>query len=38
VHLRRRGVDTAPSLAWRCDSVQGATEPREVSPPDAVVR
>lgn len=38
VHLRRRGDDTAPSLAWRRDSVSGATEPREITPPDAVVR
>jgi len=38
VHLRRRGVDVAPSIAWRQDSVDGATEPREVTPPDVVVR
>jgi hypothetical protein len=36
--LRRRGEETAPSLAWRQDSVKGKTEPREVTPPDSVVR
>ena len=38
IHLRRRGVDVAPSIAWRQDSVDGATEPREVEPPEVVVR
>ncbi len=38
VHLRRRGVDTAPSLAFRMDSVSGATEPYAVEPPEVVVR
>jgi hypothetical protein len=38
VHLRRRGVDAAPSLAFRIDSVSGATAPHEVEPPEVVVR
>ena len=38
VHLRRRGVDMAPSIAYRQDSVSGGTEPREVAPPEVVVR
>jgi len=38
VHLRRRGVDVAPSIAYRQDSVAGATDPREVEPPAVVVR
>jgi hypothetical protein len=38
VHLRRRGVDVAPSIAYRQDSMAGATEPREVAPPEVVVR
>ena len=38
VHLRRRGVDAAPSLAFRIDSVSGATRPHEVEPPEVVVR
>ena len=38
VQLRHRGVDTAPSMAFRIDSVKGATEPHPVEPPDAVVR
>jgi hypothetical protein len=38
VHLRRRGVDTAPSLAFKIDSVSGATAPYAVEPPEAVVR
>ena len=38
VHLRRRGVDVAPSIAYRQDSVAGETEPREVAPPEVVVR
>jgi hypothetical protein len=38
VHLRRRGVDLAPSIAYRQDSVSGRTEPRAVAPPEVVVR
>jgi hypothetical protein len=38
VHLRRRGGDIAPSIAYRQDSVAGGTEPREVAPPEVVVR
>lgn len=38
VHLRKRGVDTAPSLAFRIKSVKGATAPHVVAPPEAVVR
>jgi hypothetical protein len=38
VHLRRRGVDSAPTMAFRIDSVSGATNPHEVAPPEAVVR
>jgi hypothetical protein len=38
VHLRKRGVDTAPSLAFRIDSVSGATAPHTVTPPEVVVR
>ena len=38
VHLRRRGVDTAPSLAFRIDSVSGATAPHVAEPPEVVVR
>jgi hypothetical protein len=38
VHLRRRGVDVAPSIAYRQDSASGGTEPREVEPPEVVVR
>jgi hypothetical protein len=38
VHLRRRGVDAAPSLAYRIDSVAEDTEPHEVEPPEVVVR
>jgi hypothetical protein len=38
VHLRKRGVDVRPSLAFRTDSVSGATEPHEVEPPEVVVR
>jgi hypothetical protein len=38
VHLRRRGVDLAPSLAFRIESVSGDTEPIEVEPPAEVVR
>jgi hypothetical protein len=38
VHLRQRGVDTAPSLAFRIDSVSEATVPHAVEPPEVVVR
>lgn len=38
VHLRRRGVDTAPSIAFRMDSVSGKTAPHPVEPPEVVVR
>lgn len=38
VHLRRRGVDAAPSLAFRIDSVSGAAAAHEVEPPEVVVR
>lgn len=38
IHLRRRGVDVAPTLAFRQDSVRDATEPHAVAPPTEVVR
>jgi len=38
VHLRRRGVDAAPSLAFKIDSVSGATEPYGIEPVEVVVR
>jgi hypothetical protein len=38
VHLRRRGVDAAPSLAYRIDSVAEGAEPQEIEPPEVVVR
>lgn len=38
IHLRRRGVDLAPSLAFRQDSVTNGTVPRAVDPPEVVVR
>lgn len=38
VHLRRRGVDAAPSLAFKVDSVAGDTVPHEIEPPEVVVR
>ena len=38
VHLRRRGVDMAPSLAFRIESFSGETDPIEVDPPAEVVR
>jgi hypothetical protein len=37
-HLRRRGVDVRPSLAFRIDSVAGVTEPHAITPPEVVVR
>ncbi len=38
VHLRRRGTDAAPSLAFKVDSVSGGTEPYAIEPPEVVVR
>jgi len=38
IHLRRRGVDLTPSLAFRQDSVADGTEPHAVAPPEVVVR
>lgn len=38
IHLRRRGTDVAPSVAYRQDSVKASSEPRSVVPPEAVVR
>ncbi|MFO7548111.1 MAG: hypothetical protein R6X29_04460 [Acidimicrobiia bacterium] len=38
VYLRRRGVDAAPSLAYKIDSVAEGTEPHEIEPPEVVVR
>jgi hypothetical protein len=38
VHLRHRGTESAPSLAFRIDSVSGATSPHAVEPPEVVVR
>lgn len=38
VHLRKRGVDVRPSLAFKVDSVTNATEPYAVEPPEVVVR
>ena len=38
VHLRRRGTDPAPSLAFKVDSVSGGTEPYAITPPEVVVR
>jgi hypothetical protein len=38
VHLRHRGTESAPSLAFRIDSVSGATPPHAVEPPEVVVR
>lgn len=38
VHLRRRGEDTSPSLAWRMDSVTLLSAPYAVDPPESVVR
>ncbi len=38
VHLRHRGVDVRPSVAFRIDSVAGATEAHAVEPPEVVVR
>ncbi len=38
VHLRRRGVDVRPSVAFKIDSSSGATEPHAIDPPEVVVR
>jgi hypothetical protein len=38
VHLRERGVDVAPSIAFRTDSVTQVSEPYEITPPEVVVR
>ena len=38
VHLRRRGTETAPSIAYRIDSIAGRTAPYGVEPPEVVVR
>jgi hypothetical protein len=38
VHLRRRWVDTAPSLAFKVDSVSGDAAPYAIAPPEVVVR
>jgi hypothetical protein len=38
IHLRKRGVDVRPSIAYRQDSVADATEPYAVEPPEVVVR
>jgi len=38
IHLRHRGVDLTPSLAFRQDSVSNVTEPHAVAPPEVVVR
>lgn len=38
IHLRHRGTESAPSLAFRTDSYSGETEPHAVEPPEVVVR
>lgn len=38
IYLRRRGVDKAPSLAFRTDSVANESEPHAVDPPAEVLR
>jgi hypothetical protein len=38
IHLRHRWTESAPSLAFRIDSVSGSTTPHAVEPPDVVVR
>jgi hypothetical protein len=38
IYLRRRGVDSAPGLAFRIDSVSGESEPHAVEPPADVMR
>jgi len=38
ISLRHRGTETAPSIAFRIDSVSGGTAPHAVTPPEAIVR
>lgn len=38
IHLRHRWTESAPSLAFRIDSVSGNTAPHAVDPPEVVVR
>jgi hypothetical protein len=38
IHLRQRGVDLTPSLAFRQDSISEASAPHAVAPPEVVVR
>jgi hypothetical protein len=38
IHLRHRGTESAPSLAFRIKSFSGKTEPQAVEPPEVVVR
>lgn len=38
IHLRHRWTESAPSLAFRIDSVSGGTAPHPVEPPEVVVR
>jgi hypothetical protein len=38
IHLRHRGTESAPSLAFRIDSFANKTEPHAVTPPEVVVR
>ncbi len=38
IHLRQRGTEARPSLAFRIDSFSGKTSPHAVEPPEVVVR
>jgi hypothetical protein len=38
IQLRHRWTETAPSLAFRIDSISGTTTPHAVTPPEVVVR
>jgi len=38
IHLRHRGTESGPSLAFRIDSFSGESEPHPVEPPEVVVR
>ena len=38
IHLRRRGTEAAPGIAYRQESMKGATEPQPVTPPETPVR
>lgn len=38
IQMRHRWTESVPSLAFRVDSVSGATAPHAVAPPDVVVR